>query len=457
MSNKSSSLRLKIVLWMTLPLLVISLALTAGAALIFQQQSDSQINEALSRETSELQLLAADFDSAESLLREFVQRSSPNENEQLFAVVNSQVSIRSGVSGIRLDQDAEFMKIVNSVTTSEIGEFQNEQGTFRWIAVPVNGTNDSGVMVAAFNIQPQQQQTALALASFASLALIAVLASIIIGWFSSARIFRPIKSISNSLGSIDSQDLHTRVSVSGSGDELDKLANEFNGMLDRLQLAFENQKQFVDDAGHELRTPLTVIRGHLDLLESNPDSNSGSLEIVKDELARMSRLVSDLQTLTKSNQPDFVALEKVDLSQFNDELFVKAEALAERAWVPSETVCDENLEIDRQRITQAVLQLADNACKQTTDNDQIEVGVDCGEGYVAFFVADSGPGIAVSEREKIKKRFARGNKHSEQGEGSGLGLAVVDAIATAHGGYLRIDESKFGGAWVGIVLPRGAK
>jgi signal transduction histidine kinase len=171
----------------------------------------------------------------------------------------------------------------------------------------------------------------------------------------------------------------------------------------------------------------------------------------------MSRLVSDLQTLTKSNQPDFVALEKVDLSQFNDELFVKAEALAERAWVPSETVCDENLEIDRQRITQAVLQLADNACKQTTDNDQLEVGVDCGEGYVAFFVADSGPGIAVSEREKIKKRFARGNNHSERGEGSGLGLAVVGAIATAHGGYLRIDESKFGGAWVGIVLPRGSR
>ena len=244
MSKRSSSLRLKIILWMTLPLLVISLALSAGAALIFQQQSDSQINESLSRETSELQLLAADFDSAESLLREFVQRSSPNENEQLLAVVDSQVSIRSGVSGIRLDQDSEFMQIVNSVTTSEIGEFQNEQGTFRWIAVPVNGTNDSGVMVAAFNIQPQQQQTALALASFASLALIAVLASIIIGWFSSARIFRPIKSISNSLGSIDSQDLHTRVSVSGSGDELDKLANEFNGMLDRLQLAFENQKQF---------------------------------------------------------------------------------------------------------------------------------------------------------------------------------------------------------------------
>lgn len=457
MTNRRRSLRIRIVIWMTLPLLVISIALSAGAAAIFQAQSDRQIDAALIRETSELQLLAGNYVSAEELLREFVQRSSPNENEQLLAIVDSEVSLRSGISGIRLDRDQQFLDLVTAVGSSTLGDYENEFGQFRWIALPISGVSDTGLLVAAFNTQPQQQQTAVALASFSAMAGAAIVIAVLIGWFSSGRIFRPIKAISSSLGSIGSNDLKTRVPISGQGDELDNLANEFNGMLDRLEIAFDNQKQFVDDAGHELRTPLTVIRGHLDLLEKDPKGNAASMEIVKDELARMSRLVYDLQTLTKSNQPGFIALEKVSLDDFNDELFVKAEALAERNWIPSTRSCAENLSVDRQRLTQAVLQLADNACKQTSVSDKIEVGIECGEGYVAFFVSDSGPGIAIDQRDRIKKRFARGKQHSEKGDGSGLGLAVVEVIALAHGGHLRIDRGIHGGAWVGIVLPRGDK
>ena len=454
MTVKSRSLRLRIVIWMALPLLTIAAGLSTGASVIFQQQADKQIDDSLIRETSEVALLAENYDSAESLLNEFVQRSSPDQNEQIFAIVNSQVSVRSGLSGIRLDQDAEFLNLVTQVTQTQLGNYENDLGAFRWISLPVNAESDSGFLIAAFNVQPQQQQTAIALASFASLALVSITISIVIGWFASGRIFRPIKEISNSLGAIDSKDMKTRIATSGTGDEIDRLAQEFNNMLERLQVAFDNQRQFVDDAGHELRTPLTVIRGHLDLLETDPDGNLASLEIVKDELSRMSRLVFDLQTLTKSNQPGFIELQDVELNQFNDELFVKAEALAQRTWMPSKQACEFTLRIDRQRITQAVLQLADNATKQTRDNEQIEVGIECGENYVAFFVADSGPGIDIDQRERIKKRFARGKQHTEKGEGSGLGLAVVEAIALTHGGYLRIDESKYGGAWVGIVLPR---
>ena len=427
---------------------------SAGAAFVFKNQIDQQIDDSLAREASELGLLAQDYVSVEQLLREYVQRSSPSEGEQLLAIVNTEVVIRSGISGLRLDLDEQFIGLVSSVTSTTLGDFENESGTFRWIAVPVRG-DASGVFVATFDTNESQQQFGVALFSFATLALIAIIAAGLIGWYSSGRIFRPISRISKSISSIDSKELTTRIAVGTSGNELDALANEFNLLLDRLQEAFENQKQFVDDAGHELRTPLTVIRGHLDLVESDPESNAASLEIVKDELARMSRLVLDLQTLTKSNQPGFVELEKTELAELNDELFVKAEALANRNWIPSRKQCTGAEVIDRQRITQAVLQLADNACKQTSEEDHIEVGVDCGEDYVAFYVADSGPGIPVDQREHITKRFARGSQHYEKGEGSGLGLAVVEAIAQAHNGYLRIDSSELGGAWVGIVLPRG--
>ena len=439
---------------MLLPLILLAIAMAAGASLVFQSQAVQQIDSALVREANELQLLSANYDSSAELLRDFIQQSSPDENEQLFAIVESEVTIRSGTSGIRLDQDQQFLSLVSAVTQTQVGDYESDVGSFRFIAVPINA-QPSGVFVGAFDTANTQNQINTTLASFALLASVAIAAAILIGWFASGKIFRPIAQMSQSAQAIDSHDLKARLPHGNSSNELDRLAQEFNGMLERLEKAFENQKQFVDDAGHELRTPLTVIRGHLDLLEKNPAENTASLEIVKDELSRMSRLVFDLQTLTKSNQPDFVSVALVDTQQLNDELFVKAESLADRNWMPAELTQQLEVMIDRQRITQAVLQLADNASKQTLTSDTIQVGVETGSDYVAFFVSDSGPGIPVAEREKIVKRFARGQSHIEKGEGSGLGLAVVEAIAKAHGGYLRIDTSPLGGAWVGIVLPRG--
>jgi signal transduction histidine kinase len=439
---------------MLLPIVLLAVTMAAGASLVFQSQAVQQVDSALAREANELKLLSVSYDSASELLRDFIQQSSPDENEQLFAVVDSQVLIRSGTSGIRLDQDQQFLSLVSAVSQTQVGNYESVAGEFRYIAIPVNA-EPGGVFVGAFDTASTEQQINNTLASFTLLATLAIAVAITIGWFASGRIFKPIAQMSQSAQAIDSHDLRARLPHGDSSNELDRLAREFNQMLDRLEIAFENQKQFVDDAGHELRTPLTVIRGHLDLLEKNPEENSASLEIVKDELSRMSRLVFDLQTLTKSNQPDFVSVAAVDIGQLNDELFVKAESLADRNWMPAELSQQPVVSIDRQRITQAMLQLADNAAKQTKPEDTIQVGVEIGSDYVAFFVSDSGPGIPVAEREKIVKRFSRGQTHIEKGEGSGLGLAVVEAIAKAHSGYLRIDSSPLGGAWVGIVLPRG--
>lgn len=454
MRAKKSSLRASIVVWMLMPLVLLSLTLAAGASFVFQSQATEQIDSALAREANELQILSDSYQSSSKLLTDFIQQSSPDENEQLLALVEGAVVVRSGGGNLRLDQDADFLNKVIDVTQTETGTHQSPQGNFRYIAVPVVA-EQKAIFVGAFNIEPAQQQTNATLASLASIAILAILLAGITGWFASGRIFRPIAEMSDSAQAIDSHDLRARLPRGKADNELDRLAAEFNQMLERLEKAFENQRQFVDDAGHELRTPLTVIRGHLDLLEKNPAENTASLKIVQDELARMSRLVFDLQTLTKSNQPDFVSLSPVELGQLNDELFVKAESLADRTWQIAELNQELVLEIDRQRITQAVLQLADNATKQTKVGQPIQVGVEIDKDFVAFFVSDSGPGIPISERENITKRFARGHQHIEKGEGSGLGLAVVEAIALAHGGYLRIDSGKLGGAWVGIVLPRG--
>ena len=459
MNNIGSSLRVQIVFWMLLPMILLIVIISAGASFVFQSQADQRINATLQREANEIGLLgeSGGYESAGTLVRDYLQRSSPQQNEQLIAIVDGAVELRAGLSGIRLDQDPGFIATTIGLTEITLGTYVSDAGEFRWIAIPIKGNSDSGVLVAAVDTYSAQQQTDLALTNLAIIAFFSILLAAAFGWFASGRVFRPIAAMSDSAQAIGQHDLDQRMSEGDSDNELNRLAREFNHMLDRLQEAFDNQRQFVDDAGHELRTPLTVIRGHLDLLETDPEANSASLPIVKDELERMSRLVTDLQTLTKSNQPGFIQLSPVNLDQLNDELFVKSEALADRNWIPSSKSAAIEWSIDRQRITQAILQLADNACKQTQPGQPIEPGVEVNENFIAFYVADSGPGIPMSERKRITKRFARGIDYAEKGEGSGLGLAVVEAIAKAHGGYLRIDNSSLGGAWVGIVLPRGDK
>ena len=157
-------------------------------------------------------------------------------------------------------------------------------------------------------------------------------------------------------------------------------------MLDRLEQAFALQREFISDAGHELRTPITIIRGHLSLLERDPET----LRIVSDELDRMSRFVEDLLTLAKAERPDFLLLGELDLDLLTEELMAKARKLAPRDWQLEHTGAG-LLRADRQRVTQAVMNLAANAVEHTADGDTIALGSVLDENDVRIWVADPAP------------------------------------------------------------------
>jgi two-component system, OmpR family, sensor kinase len=275
-------------------------------------------------------------------------------------------------------------------------------------------------------------------------------------WLAAGRALSPLWGLSRTARAISESDLSRRIPVRGR-DDLAELARTFNGMLDRLETAFANQKDFLTDVSHELRTPITVIRGHLDTLGESPAERQEAIAVIQDELDRMNRFVDDLLLLARAPRPDFLRLRPIDLDLFTNDLFAKARSLGERDWRLDGTGVG-ILVADQQRLTQAVMNLATNAVKHTREGETIWIGSSLVAGRARLWVRDDGPGIEPAEQTRIFDRFARAAPPTNAaGDGAGLGLAIVKAIAEAHGGKVELDSRPGVGATFTIVVPAGAE
>jgi signal transduction histidine kinase len=261
-----------------------------------------------------------------------------------------------------------------------------------------------------------------------------------------------VRTLRETAEEITVTDLSRRIPESGQ-DDISALTHTFNEMLARLEAAFTGQRQFLDDAGHELKTPLTVIRGHMELLDSSdPSEVEATRQLLLDEIDRMSRLVGDLIMLAKTDRPDFLKYDAVNIARFTTTVFEKCRALGDRAWV-----VDEQAEllawVDEQRITQAMLELAQNAVKHTHPGAEIGIGsrVD-GEHGLRLWVRDTGHGVPDQDKALVFQRFGR-SVVPEDDEGFGLGLSIVRAIATAHGGSVHVEDVQPHGARFVVTLP----
>ena len=199
----------------------------------------------------------------------------------------------------------------------------------------------------------------------------------------------------------------------------------------------------LDDAGHELRTPITIIRGHLEVLDpTDPADVTSTVALVDDELERMNRMVSDLLLLAQSEQPAFLRPELVDVASLTTDTFDKVALLGDRDFVV-EAVADVHAILDPQRITQALVALADNACRYTDSGGRIALGSRVEQGWLRFWITDSGPGVSDDDRQRIFQRFARGGAASRRSDGAGLGWRssmpspshmAATSYSTAHQG-----------------------
>jgi two-component system OmpR family sensor kinase len=218
---------------------------------------------------------------------------------------------------------------------------------------------------------------------------------------------------------------------------------EVQGVAEMRASLLERQERFLHDASHELRTPVTIARGHLELLRRE-QPEAPELEVALDELGRMERIVEQLLLLAKSEQQGFV-FEEIDLEAFLSDLFMRWSEVAPRAWRLDVDLAG-RLRADPEALRNALDALLENAVKYTDPGDAVELAAHAdGAGGVVIEVSDSGSGVSPEALPRIFDRWARADgARTREGGGAGLGLAIVAAVARAHGGRCSVK-----------ALPRG--
>jgi signal transduction histidine kinase len=398
----------------------------------------------------------------EAIFDVFLSRNIPEDSEYLITISSEDFYRASSLAlPTALQPNAHLMQRWAELTRPSQGIEMTASGMVLYQAEPVRLYPESssqaatgqisGVFVVAYLTAGERSEVDEAVQIVAQVSLMVLAIASLLAWLAAGKVLAPLRLLSQTARSISESNLTERIPVRGSGD-IAELAVTFNDMMDRLEATFNSQRQLLNDVGHELRTPITIIRGHLELMGSTPEEQQETLDIVLDELDRISRFINELMLLAKAERPDFLAPEVIDLTLFTEELFTKITTLADRHW-QLDALGEGYFVADRQRLTEAIVNLAQNATHHTEPGDRITLGSALRQGQVYLWVKDTGEGIAPADQQRIFERFVRGNSRKPHPEGTGLGLSIVQAIALAHGGKVDLNSQPGQGATFTLVLP----
>lgn len=460
------SARVRILGWLLFMMTLAMVAVGISVRTILLNQVENDVARSLSQEIEEFTEFATTardpddgqpFTEAIDLLSLHLQREYPDDDEVFFGYTDVLVrQERLGPGDLVSDPD-----VVAAIVTSPeaTGSLETVVGELRWakqVAVPAAG-GQSGTFVIGYLIDRDRADVTSTMRVVTAVSVLALLLTGGLAWVVAGQILAPVRLVRRTAAEITTADLSRRIPVVGH-DDVAGLSVTFNTMLDRLESAFSTQRQFVDDASHELRTPITIGRGHLELMGPDPVEREETIRLVTDELDRMNRIVDDLLVLAKADRPDFVRRRPVDLADLTRDVGAKVGALGERDW-QLESTGEGTVELDPQRITQAMVQLAQNAVQHTEVGDQIRLGSAVRDGTVCLWVADTGPGVPEADVATVFERFSRGSTGGARAHvgGAGLGLSIVRAIADAHAGTVALVSRPGRGATFRIEVPASTR
>jgi signal transduction histidine kinase len=278
--------------------------------------------------------------------------------------------------------------------------------------------------------------------------------SVVAGWLLAGRALRPLRQITATARRVSGENLGERIALTGPADELKELADTFDGMLVRLDNAFQSQRHFVANASHELRTPLAIMRTEVDVALADPDCGEYELremaEAVRESIDRCERLLEGLLTLARS-EAAVGREEAVDLAALAGDCITDLQARAQEAGVrlhddlqPAWTLGESAL------LERMVANLVDNGIRHNERGGYLAVSSRTRDGRVTLTVANGGPRIDASDAQGLAEPFRRLGRSRH---GFGIGLSIVRSVVQAHGGSMEVDAPDEGGLEARLELP----
>lgn len=451
-----SSLRAQLTLWYVALLLVILIAfsalLDASLTTRLHQQIDSNLTTVAEQARSTLDVENGQIhlgDAVGNLPEGTIVALYSSDGRQLLGTTNPNFVQRLGPATVPTSSSSTTLRTVSGpdhqnwrVLTQAIGEGKGTQGI---------------ILVARSEEEIDATLQQLLLIEGVAIPLVLLLA-VGGGLFLAGRALDPIDRITRTAGAIGEHDLGQRLSLPARGDEVGRLATTFDAMLDRLDRAFQRQRQFTADASHELRTPLSIIRSRAEVSldrKRTAKEYRETLEVIRDEATQLGQLVAELLTLARADaHEEPIGRERVALGDLVYAVVNQVTPLAEDREVEVHAGTVEEIDVfgDATRLAQLLINLVDNAVKYTSAGGAVRVDLTERDGFALLVVADSGVGIAPEHLPHLFERFYRVDR-ARSGGGAGLGLAICDWIVRSHGGKIQVESIVGKGSTFRVILP----
>lgn len=336
-----------------------------------------------------------------------------------------------------------------------VSDFSGMETSMIWLSI----NTTQGSLIAAWNVEMLVDTSAVLLWTFLFIDLYRFLSFLRKRNSLNRKVLKPITDMAEKAATLSASNLSDRISVEGAKNELKDLALVINGMLDRIEVSYNSQKQFVSDASHELRTPIAVIQGYAGMLErwgkTDKEVLDEGISAISQEAASMKELVERLLFLARHDKKTLMLeMEVFDPLEVMSEIHREAKLLSSEHVFRLEPAENTRISADKDMIKQLMRILLDNAIKYTPPGGHITLGVKRERNGCLLSISDTGAGISAEELPKVFERFYRCDEARKgQTSGHGLGLSIARIIVSAHKGKLKVRSKVGVGTTFSVLLP----
>lgn len=382
-------------------------------------------------------------------------------NFENFSQIAENVGLRVLINGKTIYNTFEEFKLaLPEYTTGTVKHMKNNNSQILYLNEKKEIIGLGTVLIQNIKNMDNEQEYLHALLKIMSIVdLFILLFSVVVGFFISKKALKPIDKITNQAKEISVSNLAQRINITGPDDELKRLADTFNNLLERIQYSYERQNQFTLDASHELATPLAVIKGYIDLIDcwgkEQPEVLEEGIQSIKKETKNMTGLLDTLLFLSK-NDNDLLPLDYhiFSLQNLIFEVIDETKMLTHNHSIEHTDTMDVSIRADRGLLKQMLRALIDNSIKYTPAGGKITLDYSLSNTYIAIKIEDTGIGIPEDELSHIFDRFFRVDKaRSRSVGGFGLGLSIVQLIVLSHKGTITATSQLGSGTAMVIKIP----